>query len=51
MTIIVTSQDAMKVALDSKIVELKILLQRAPHMQAIESNVGNLWKDSTSEEG
>lgn len=30
MTAIMTSQDAMKVALDSKVAKLNILLQRAP---------------------
>lgn len=51
MIAIVTSQDAMKVALDSKIAELKTLLQRALQMQAMPSNFGTSQEDSTSEEG
>ena len=42
MTAIVTSQDMMKAALDSRIVELKNLLQKASQMQATPSNVGTL---------
>ena len=51
MTAIMTSQDTIKATLDSKITELNILLQRAPQMQAMTSNVGTLWEDSTAEEG
>ena len=54
MTAIMTSQDVMKAVLDSKIAELKILLQRAPQMQETpitQSNVGTLREDSTTEEG
>ena len=51
MTAIVSSQAAMKATLDSKIAELKTLLQKAPKMQATPSNVGTPREDFTLEEG
>lgn len=51
MTTIMTSQDAMKATLDSKIAKLKTLLQKASHMQTTPSNVGTLWEESIVEEG
>lgn len=51
MNAIVTSQDAMKATLDSRIAELKTLLQKAPQIKGTPSNVGTLQEDSTSKEG
>ena len=41
----------MKTELDSKMAELKTLLQRAPQVQEAPSYVGTPWEESTSEEG
>ena len=50
MTAIVTLQHAMQMELDSKKVEFKTLLQRAPQVQTTPSSVGTPREESISEE-
>ena len=51
MTMIVTSQQAMQMVLDSKMEELKTLLQRAHQVQPSQSPTGTPWEEFFSQEG